>query len=128
MPPGLPPDPDHARTLGLVLDHMSDLVAMLDTDGRRLYNSPSYNAVFGDKDLAGTDSFREIHPEDRERVKRVFRETVESGVGQRTQYRFLLPDGSIRTIESQGDVIKDGAGKVARLVVVARDITERKKF
>ena len=127
MPPGLPPDPDHARTLGLVLDHMSDLVAMLDTDGRRLYNSPSYNAVFGDKDLAGTDSFREIHPEDRERVKRVFRETVESGVGQRTQYRFLLPDGSIRTIESQGDVIKDGAGKVARVVVVARDITERKK-
>jgi len=44
---------------------MSDLVAMLDTSGRRLYNSPSYNAVFGDKDLAGTDSFREIHPEDR---------------------------------------------------------------
>ena len=128
MPPGLPPDPDHARTLGLVLDHMSDLVAMLDTDGRRLYNSPSYNAVFGDKDLAGTDSFREIHPEDRERVKRVFRETVESGVGQRTRYRFLLPDGSIRTIESQGDVIKDGAGKVARVVVGARDITERKKF
>jgi len=127
MPPGLPPDPDHARTLGLVLDHMSDLVAMLDTSGRRLYNSPSYIAVFGDKDLAGTDSFREIHPEDRERVKRVFRETVESGVGQRIQYRFLLGDGSIRTIESQGDVIKDGEGKVARVVVVARDITERKK-
>ncbi len=107
---------------------MSDLVAMLDTSGRRLYNSPSYNAVFGDKDLAGTDSFREIHPEDRERVQRVFRETVASGVGQRTQYRFLLADGSIRYIESQGDVIKDAEGKVAQVVVVARDITERKEF
>ena len=150
MTPELPPDPDgrpnaaapdssttagraveilaaNARTLGMVLDNMSDLVAMLDTEGRRLYNSPSYKAVFGDKDLAGTDSFSEIHPEDRERVRRVFRETVASGVGQRTQYRFLLADGSIRYIESQGDAIKDAAGKVTQVVVVARDITERKK-
>jgi len=140
MTPELPPDPDgrpnaaapdssttagraveilaaNARTLGMVLDNMSDLVAMLDTEGRRLYNSPSYKAVFGDKDLAGTDSFSEIHPEDRERVRRVFRETVASGVGQRTQYRFLLADGSIRYIESQGDVIKDGEGKVVQVVV-----------
>ncbi len=133
MTPGQPPEPDRktldecAFTLGLVLDNMSDLVAMLDTDGRRLYNSPSYKAVFGDQDLEGTDSFRDIHPADRERVQRVFRETVASGVGQRSQYRFLLKDGSIRHIESQGDVIKDAAGKVTRVIVVARDITERKE-
>jgi diguanylate cyclase (GGDEF)-like protein/PAS domain S-box-containing protein len=135
MTPKLPPEPDRAleilaasaRTLGMVLDNMSDLVAMLDTEGKRLYNSPSYGAVFGDKDLKGTDSFSDIHPEDRERVKRVFRETVASGAGQRTQYRFLLADGSIRYIESQGDVIKDAAGTVTHVVVVARDITERKK-
>jgi diguanylate cyclase (GGDEF)-like protein/PAS domain S-box-containing protein len=133
MTPGQPTDPDRdsladcAYTLGLVLDHMSDLVAMLDTDGKRLYNSPSYKAVFGDADLEGTDSFREIHPADRERVQRVFRETVASGVGQRIEYRFLLADGRIRHIESQGDVIKDAAGKVAQVVVVARDITERKE-
>jgi diguanylate cyclase (GGDEF)-like protein/PAS domain S-box-containing protein len=122
-----PAHPDSARTLGLVLDHMSDLVAMLDTSGKRLYNSPSYKAVFGEKALEGTDSFRDIHPEDRERVQRVFRETVESGVGQRTEYRFLLADGKVRYIESQGDVIKDAAGKVTQVVVVARDITERKE-
>ncbi len=115
-----------ARTLGMVLDSMSDLVAMLDTEGRRVYNSPSYRTVFGGRELSGTDSFREIHPEDRERVRRVFRETVESGVGQRTQYRFLLADGGVRYIESQGDVIKDRSGMVTHVVVVARDITERK--
>ncbi len=123
-----PAKPDSARTLRLVLDHMSDLVAMLDTEGKRLYNSPSYNTMFGDKVLAGTDSFREIHPQDRERVQRVFRQTVASGVGQRCDYRFVLGDGSIRYIESQGDVIKDAEGKVAQVVVVARDITERKEF
>jgi len=41
MTSGLPPDPDFVRKLGLALDHMSDLVAMLDTNGKRLYNSPS---------------------------------------------------------------------------------------
>jgi diguanylate cyclase (GGDEF)-like protein/PAS domain S-box-containing protein len=136
-PPPNPETPEGAPTLALglgrqvldrqVLDHMSDLVALLDSEGKRLYNSPSYDAVFGDKELAGTDSFRDIHPEDRERVQRVFRKTVASGVGQRTQYRFLLADGSIRHIESQGDVIKDAGGKVVQVVVVARDVTRRRE-
>jgi diguanylate cyclase (GGDEF)-like protein/PAS domain S-box-containing protein len=135
MSPGQLTDAEHqkvsecAMTLGMVLDHMSDLVAMLDTDGKRLYNSPSYAKVFGNGvALEGTDSFRDIHPDDRERVKRVFAETVATGAGQRMQYRFLLADGAVRHIESQGDVIKDDAGKVTRVVVVARDITERKEF
>ena len=63
-----PPGSDSAHALGMVLDHMSDLVAMLDTDGRRLYNSPAYKGLFGDRDLIGSDSFHDIHPEDRERV------------------------------------------------------------
>ena len=117
----------NARTLGMVLDNMSDLVALLDTEGRRIYNSRSYRNVFGERDLHGSDSFAEIHPGDRERVRRVFRETVTSGAGQRIQYRFLLADGSVRHIESQGDVIKDRSGVVTHVVVVARDITERKK-
>lgn len=117
----------HARTLGMVLDNMSDLVALLDTQGRRVYNSPSYRKVFGDTNLNGTDSFKELHPDDRERVQRVFRETVETGVGQRIEYRFLPADGRVRYIESQGDVIKDTSGIVTHVVVVARDITERKE-
>lgn len=120
--------PAGEHSIRLILDNTSDLIAMLDTEGRRLYNSPSYQALFGDGDLTGTDSFREIHPDDRERVQRVFRETVSSGVGQRTQYRFLLADGSVRYIESQGNVIKDESGAVARVVVISRDITQRKEF
>lgn len=131
-PPGKHPAegalPAGERSIRLILDNTSDLIAMLDTDGKRLYNSPSYQALFGDNDLTGTDSFREIHPDDRDRVQKVFRETVASGIGQRTQYRFLLADGSIRYIESQGNVIKDEAGSVAQVVVISRDITQRKEF
>jgi len=113
------------RAVGLVLENTSDLVALLDTSGIRLYNNPSYHALFGDRDLTGTDSFREIHPDDRERVRNLFRDTVATGIGQRTRYRFLLEDGTVRHIESQGNVVRDAAGRVAQVVVVSRDVTDR---
>jgi diguanylate cyclase (GGDEF)-like protein/PAS domain S-box-containing protein len=113
------------RNVRLILENTSDLIAMLDTRGRRLYNSPSYHALFGDKELTGTDSFSEIHPDDRERVREIFRKTILTGVGQRTRYRFALSDGSVRYIESQGNVVRDKAGNVAQVVVISRDITER---
>jgi len=113
----------------LITENITDLVAVLDAEGRRLYNSPSYKNILGDPNLLlGTVSFQEIHPEDRERIQRIFRETVTTGVGQRTEFRFLLKDGSIRFIESQGSLIKGGEGNTSPLViVVSRDVTERKR-
>jgi len=112
----------------LIAENVGDLVAMVDTEGRRIYNSPSYRTVFKDDEIQpDSDSFKEIHPDDRERVKAIFRETVETGVGRRTEFRFVLKDGGIRYIESEGRVIRDAAGKVSKVVVVSRDISERKR-
>jgi len=66
-------------------ENAEDLVVVLDAEGRRVYNSPSYRRLLGDPQLlVGTDSFEEIHPDDRERIRRLFRETVATGAGQRT--------------------------------------------
>lgn len=113
----------------LIAENMGDMVAVLDTTGRRLYNSPSYRALFGETEsLRGTDSFAEIHPDDRERVRAVFAETVRTGIGHRLGFRFVLADGGVRDIESQGGVIRNAAGEVERVVVVSRDVTERKRL
>jgi PAS domain S-box-containing protein len=113
----------------LIAENMGDMVAVLDRNGRRLYNSPSYRGLFGDPDaLKGTDSFAEIHPDDQERVRQVFRETVATGHGHRATFRFVLPDGDVREMESQGGVIRGPAGQVERVVVVSRDITERRRM
>lgn len=113
----------------LIAENLSDFIAVLDTEGRRLYNSPSYEQFFGAaEDLRNTDSFAEIHPDDREYVKQVFRETVRTGQGQRIEFRFLMADGSVRDMESHGSVIKDKEGRVVRVVVVSHDITERKQL
>ncbi len=110
----------------LIAENVTDLIAVVDAQGKRVYNSPSYRALFGDAQLLpGTDSFNEIHPDDRDSVQRVFQDTLVTGVGHRTRFRFVLADGSTRFIESQGSVIRDAAGTVTRLVVVSRDITDR---
>lgn len=113
----------------LIAENLSDFIAVLDLDGRRLYNSPSYKQLFGaDRNLYATDSFVEIHPDDREQVRQVFRETVRTGQGRRIEYRFLTGDGRVRDMESRGSVIRDQHGRVARVVVVSQDITERKEL
>jgi PAS domain S-box-containing protein len=113
----------------LISENVADMIVVLTPDGKRVYNNPSYTTILGDPAvLQGTESFQEIHPDDRERVRQIFLETVRTGVGQRTEYRFLLKDGSVRDIESQGSVIRGDDGKVLRVVVVSRDVTEQKKL
>jgi PAS domain S-box-containing protein len=113
----------------LIAENVADMIAVLDLDGRRIYNSPSYRSILGDPEsLAGTDGFQEIHPDDVARVKQVFQETVRTGIGQRMEYRFMGVDGSERTIDSKGSVIRDGDGKIFRIVVVSRDVTEEKRL
>jgi diguanylate cyclase (GGDEF)-like protein/PAS domain S-box-containing protein len=112
----------------MITENVDDFIAVLDLEGRRLYNSPSYSRLFGDLEaLKGTDSFAEIHPDDREHVRRVFLETAKTGIGLRIEYRFAMPDGSIRHMESCGGVIRNGRGRPSRVVVVSRDITDRIK-
>jgi PAS domain S-box-containing protein len=113
----------------LIAENVADMIAVLDLEGRRIYNSPSYKSILGDlESLRGTDSFQEIHPDDVARVKQVFQEAVRTGIGQRIEYRFLQKDGSERTIDSKGSVIRDSDGTISSVVVVSRDVTEEKKL
>lgn len=110
----------------LIAENIGDMVAVLDLQGRRLYNSPSYAPLFGPVEaMKGSDAFSEVHAADRERVRAAFEATVRTGKGYRLDFRFVLRDGSERQMESRGEAIRDAAGRVERIVVVSRDVTER---
>jgi two-component system, cell cycle sensor histidine kinase and response regulator CckA len=113
----------------LISENVADLIAVLDLDGKRVYSSPSYKNILGDpQSLRGSDSFHEIHPEDRERIKQIFQDTIRTGIGHRAEYRFVQNDGGIRHIESQSSVIKDKEGMISQVLVVSRDVTDKKKL
>ena len=73
------------------------------------------------------DCFAEIYADDRERVRAVFNEVVKTGIGQRIEFRFVLPDGSLREMESRCGVIRDAEGEILEVVVVSHDISKRKQ-
>ncbi len=112
----------------LITENLDGFVAVLDLDGVRVYNSPSYMRLLGTNKTAGTSSFVEIHPDDRDRVVQAFRKTVASGIGQHLEYRFMLPhEEGMRVMESRSGVIRDSLGRIKSVAVVSYDITERKR-
>ena len=108
----------------LIAENLTDMIALVDTNGRRLYCTPNYSFLGDPGKMAGQDSFQDVHPEDRERIKGIFFDTVRTGVGQSTQYRLLLKNGGVRYIQSQGIAVKSPDGKVEKVIIVSRDITE----
>ncbi|MGH8563462.1 MAG: two-component system response regulator [Gammaproteobacteria bacterium] len=118
-----------SETAHLIVQNTGDFVALLEAEGRWLYASPSYHARFGtDTSLPGGDFFDLVHADDRERMREAFCRLVASGEAARMQYRVLLPTSGERFLESEASLVHDTSGKVAQVVMVSRDITERKKM
>jgi two-component system, sensor histidine kinase and response regulator len=112
----------------LISENVGDMISVTEASGKRLYNSPYYSKVLGlPANTTGMDAFHEIHPDDREKVKNIFQETLRTGLGQRLEFRFLLRDGVIRYIESLGNYVKGRRGQPDKIVSISRDITDRKK-
>lgn len=112
----------------LISENAADLIAVVDMQGNRIYNSLSYERVLGysAQELRSSSSFEQIHPEDREHVKQASAEARRTGVGRPMQYRFRHKDGRWRVLESTASVIRNSEGDPEKLVIVNRDITERK--
>src|SRR5579862_4670902 len=113
----------------LISDNAADLIAVVDMQGNRIYNSLSYERVLGysAEELRNSSSFEQIHPEDRERVKEASAEARRTGVGRPMEYRLRHKDGTWRVLESTASVIRNSVGDPDKLVIVNRDVTERKR-
>ena len=113
----------------LITENAADMFAVVDSTGDRLYNSPAYQKVLGysEEDLSNSSSDEQIHPSDRERVLQAAAKARMTGLGQRLEYRMRHKDGSWRILESTASPIQSVAGTVDKLVIVNRDITERKR-
>ncbi len=117
------------RLFHLITENAVDMIGVIDRDGRRLYNSPAYEKVLGYTvdELASTSSMDQVHPEDRARVVEAAEKAYHTGRGDRLEYRIRHKDGSWRVLESTASAISGANGEIEGLVIVNRDITERKQ-
>jgi PAS domain S-box-containing protein len=112
-----------------ITENAADMIAVVDCAGGRLYNSPAYEKVLGysSEELRLTSSVEQIHPEDRQRVVEAAEKARLTGRGEQLEYRMRHKDGTWRTLESVATAIRNEEGLIERLVIVNRDITERKR-
>ncbi len=113
----------------LITENAADMIAVVDTGGKRIYNSLSYQKVLGysPAELQRSSAFEQIHPDDREQVAAAGEEARRTGKGKALEYRMRHKDGTWRVLESTASVIRSGKGEPDLLVIVNRDVTGRKQ-
>ena len=112
-----------------ISENAADMIAVVDADGKRIYNSPAYERVLGyaAEELQTTSGLDQVHPDDRARVLHAAEQARKSGHGEKVEYRMRHKDGTWRVLESTASVVRDASGKSNNLVIVNRDITDRKR-
>lgn len=109
----------------LIEENMSDALCVMDHAGRTYYSSPSHRNLLGRDGYAVEDGMlisKNVHPDDLESVKRAFNHDVPF----QTEMRVKHANGHYITVELNGVPIKGHRENGASLVLVLRDITNRK--
>lgn len=109
-----------------LIEHSSDLIALLGTSGEIRYVSPSSERILGlppDK-IEGRTIFEFVPPEDVSIAKEFLRHRRE-GIPLPSEIRCIQADGTVRTLEVIArDLSADPS--ISAIVINARDITDRK--
>ncbi|MGH3088480.1 MAG: PAS domain S-box protein [Rubrobacteraceae bacterium] len=116
------------RRFRSLVQHASDITAILDEGGSVRYTSPAIERVlgYGIGELVEESALGYVHPDDLEETSRTFERVRESeGVMAGAEFRFRHKNGSWRRLEAVFNNLS-GEPCVEGIVVNARDVTERK--
>src|SRR6266853_256769 len=87
--------------------------------------------IFGLQPQERVFSFDEVseflHPADRQKRAAAVAEALRGGRRYDVEYRVVRPDGEMRFVRSEGDGVRDEAGRLLRVFGTVQDITERKR-
>ena len=112
-----------------MVSNISDVLVIIDKDGITKYKSPNIERIFGWKpeELIGNKAFITVHPDDLERVSKVFTDLLNSPENRVTlQYRYLCKDGSAREVELTAvNLINDP--DINGILANYRDISDKKE-
>ncbi len=100
-----------------------------DPDGNCLFVNACWEDITGicADDAVGAGWHRALHPDDRDRVNRMWVQAVRDGMDFRTEYRLVDPQGEVRWLDGHVSTIKDGSGAVTGMLGTSLDITDRRE-
>ncbi len=111
-----------------IIENITDIITILEVDGKIRYESSSITAVLGylPSEMIGKSAFDFIHPSDYKKVFSVFMKAIlRKEAVEKVEMRFRHKDGSWKYLECLGrNLLFDSV--VRGVVVCSRDITERR--
>lgn len=113
--------------LNIMMENMSDLIVMFDRKGNTNYVSPAYKKIFGRPPIFENKFTEYIHEDDQQDVLDSFGKLFLTKERQDVECRYRNADGGYVVIEARAMPVMDENDLVKQVVVVARDITKRKK-
>lgn len=121
---------DHARRRYEALVKASaQIVWAASPDGQVVEDSPTWRGFTGQSyaEWTGAGWLDALHPEDRERAKKVWLEAVQRREMYEIDYRILHTDGHYRWTTARAVPLLDDDGAVTEWVGMNEDISERKR-
>src|SRR5713226_7937348 len=105
-----------------------DLILLLDVNSVILWASPSCRDVLGydPEAMVGRRADEFVHPDDRDKQHEIHRQRIAERLTNTIALRMLRVDGSVIEVENVGVPVDSAAGVVDRVVITARDVTDRK--
>ncbi|MGM7702494.1 bifunctional diguanylate cyclase/phosphodiesterase [Pseudalkalibacillus sp. Hm43] len=113
--------------LNIMTENMSDLIVLFDRKGHINYVSPAYKKIFGRAPMLENKFIDHVHVEDQEAVLESFGRLFQTSERQDVECRYRNAEGEYVVIEARAMPVLDENDQVKQVVVVARDITKRKK-
>lgn len=68
-----------------------------------------------------------VHPEDRAALEEAVRRALAYDEPYSFDHRMVRPDGTVRVVHEQAEIVRDDRGRAVRMIGTVQDITERKQ-
>lgn len=113
----------------LIAENTSDLIMLMNRESTVLYASPSHEQILGyrDAEVDEKDLCKFIHPEDIPGAKQAIHAILEQKEWQSIELRIRHSNGSWIEFESRFMPVLADDGGIGHIVIISRDISERKK-
>ena len=99
--------------------------------GETLYWSEGIYRLFGiapNQFEASYEGFlSRVHPDDRQTLRACVRRALEDGAPYDVFHRIVRPDGEVRTVRENGEVIRDAQGRAVRMIGTVLDVTDQRR-
>jgi PAS domain S-box-containing protein len=113
----------------LIAENTSDLIMVMTKEHSISYFSPSHNLVLGynDSELENVEICKFIHPEDIQNFENTINNMFKNRESQSMEFRYKHKVGHWIDFESRCMPVMGEHGCIEHIVIISRDISERKK-